>query len=284
LDALEPQIGSDREVILVQSGIDGREPQLLQRGPWLRVLTTPDRLWPGQARNLGAAYARGELLAFLDADAVPSGDWLNRLEEALLVEVDAVAGAIMNGTPHSRIGTAEYLLTCSEVLQRRPRPLRHGPGSNLLIRRERFEAVGGFAGGFRAGEDTVLTFPLARSRTLRFCPRATVTHLNRTRLRSFLANQYVQGAAFRAVYQTVAHPHEWVSRGPALLIAGPLRLLALARCLLCNQAQLRAALRALPLLLLGTVAWSLGTLHQRPAGAKRSQVSGRGFWRPLARG
>lgn len=263
LDALERQIGPQREAILVQSALAGEGPGPVVRWPWLRVLSVPERLWPGQARNLGAAHARGELLAFLDADTVPSPDWLDHLEAALTNGVDAVAGAITNGTPRSRIGTAEYLLTCSETLPSRPRAMRHSPGGNLLVRHAYFEAVGGFSAEVRAGEDSIFTFPLARMRRLGFAARATVAHSNRTELGPFLANQRVQGAAFVAICSRVPYPHRWVSRGPGLLIAGPLRLLALLFVLLHNPGELTQGIRSLPPLVCGTAAWVRGAFEAR---------------------
>lgn len=247
----------------MHSGVeDGRAP-LLDRWAWLRVISVPDRLFPGKARNLGAAQARGELLAFLDADAVPSPNWLDHLERAVVGAVDAVAGAILNGTPESRVGTAEYLLGCSEAFPRRPRRRRHSLSGNLLVRTDYFHAAGGFPDGLRAGEDTVFTFPLASQQRLAFEPQATVTYLNRTALTPFLANQYLQGAAFVAVCRLVPYPHRWVCRGPALLLAGPLRLASLARWLFRNPDQGRQAIRAWPQLILGTAVWVAGAFGAR---------------------
>ncbi len=261
LDALAPQIGPGREALLVDSGIELPSAHVTDRWPWLRVLTSIERLPPSQARNLGASHASGELLAFLDADATPSYEWLDRLEAALTPQSDAVVGTILNGTPGSRIGTAEYLLTCSETLPGRVRPPRHAPSANLLVRREAFAAAGGFDERLRAGEDTVLTFPIAQRGRLAFAALATVEHRNRVRLAPFLANQRRQGAGFVAICTLTAYPNRWVSRGPALLLAGPLRLLALARVVLRNPSQAGQALRSLPQLVLGTAAWVLGAFE-----------------------
>lgn len=272
LDALGPQIGAAREAVLVISGEQCDEAEVSRRWPWLRLVCSARRLLPGEARNAGAASARGELLAFLDADAVPSRDWLDELEAALTPEVDAAAGMVENGTPDSRIGTAEYLLTFSETFRRTPRPVRHAPSASLLLRRCAFEAACGFPHGLRAGEDTVLTFPLARSGRLVYAHAACVRHMNRTEPGRFLANQRLQGAAMIWVYGLIPYPHRWLRRRPAVLIAGPLRLLALGRFVLVNPPQARAAARVLPELIVGTIAWTVGAM-QASASSRRTVVS-----------
>jgi hypothetical protein len=135
------------------------------------------------------------------------------------------------------------------------------------VRRRYFEAVGGFREDLRTGEDTVLTFALAERGRLAFAGAAAVHHLNRTQLVPFLDNQRLQGAGFVAIGRLVAYPNGWICRWPAILVAGPLRLLALGRCIAWNPSEARTALRALPLLLLGTAAWTVGALQERAGAA-----------------
>jgi GT2 family glycosyltransferase len=258
LDALEPQLGPDREAILVDSTAGDRPQAYVGRWPWLRTVTPRSRVQPGPARNLGAAHSRGALLAFLDADAVPGPAWLDRLERRLTRDADAVAGSVLNGTPGSAIGTAGYLLEFSEVMPSRRWPLRHAVTCNLLVRRNRFEADGGLPDDIRAGEDTVFTFRIAADGRLVFAPDATVHHINRTTLAPFLANQRLLGAGFVRVCRAVPFQHAWVSRGPMLLFALPLRVGALAGRLMADRGEARRALRALPAIGLGLAAWLVG--------------------------
>ena len=260
LDALSPQIGPQREAILVDSSADDRAAASRGRWPWLRTVTPSTRALPGTARNIGAGEARGLLLAFLDADTVPAPGWLDRLEQQLSSDVDAVAGAVLNGTPGNAVGTAGYLLEFSEVMPNRTRPLRHAVTCNLLVRRSRFEAEGGLPDDLRTGEDTVFTFRIAADGRLAFAPDAAVHHLNRTSLPSFLANQRLLGAGFVHICRRVPFPHAWVTRGPSLLLAPFLRLGALAGRLRINPTGGRW-LRVLPLIGLGLAAWLAGAVE-----------------------
>jgi Glycosyl transferase family 2 len=261
LDALAPQLDRSREVILVESGgeLPAEDPE--RRWPWLQVVHLPRRALPGEARNRGVERAAGATIAFIDADAVPARDWLDRLEERLTEGVDAVAGAVINGTPQSAVGTAEYLLEFSEWAPGGRRPLRHAATCNLLVRRRRLEAEGGLSEDLRTGEDTALTAPIAAEGRLAFAPRALVRHLNRTRIVPFLANQRRLGRGFVEVCGRVRFHHGWVSRGPGLVLAVPLRLLALVERTRARPVGLGAAVRAAPPLLAGLAAWMAGILE-----------------------
>ena len=84
LEALEVQeTPLDFEVLVVESGGDEAARLVGERFPEVGVLSHGHRLFPGAARNRGAAAAKGACLAFVDADAVPERRWLETLHGRL---------------------------------------------------------------------------------------------------------------------------------------------------------------------------------------------------------
>ena len=141
----------------------------------------------------------------------------------------AVAGAIANGTPDDRIGTAGYLLEFSEWLPGRIGRPAHAASCNLLVRRSDYDLSDGMPKNLWPGEDTVYTVPFARAGRLGWADGAVVRHLNRTDRAVFLAHQRLLGASFAGVCREVDFPYGWVTRRPFLPLAFPLRLLALTK-------------------------------------------------------
>lgn len=265
LDALEPQIRAWHDVIVVDSSGDlDHEHAPEWRWPFARQILLSDRALPGRARNVAERIATGELLAFLDADVVAEANWLQALEAAMTPDVDAVAGAVLNGTPRSPVGTAGYLLEFAEWLPGRRGPLRHGATCNLMIRRSALAELGGFAEDLWGGEDTIVTSEIARRGRLAFAPDARVRHLNRTALGEFLRHQRRLGAGFAAVCSRVDLPHRALGRPWAAPLAAPARLVTLACRLGRDPRECATAVALLPLLTAGLAAWGVGLAGARP--------------------
>ena len=100
-----------------------------------------------EGRNRLAAVARGEYLLFLDSDMLPDApDFLLRWRYLIDLEDPAVAfgGFSLDQTPRTRIHAVHRALSlrsdCLPVAERRKAPEKYVFTSNLLIRRDIFEA------------------------------------------------------------------------------------------------------------------------------------------------
>jgi hypothetical protein len=272
LEALRTEVDRpDRELILVESS--GRFPaaELERRWPWAEIVALPTRTLPGAARNLAVDRARGELIAFTDADALPEPGWLDELERNLRPGIDAVAGGIVNGTPESAIGTSGFLLEFADWLPGRPGAPPHGATCNLLVRREVLERNGGFPSDLWPGEDTVFTFRLGEQGRLTFAPGARVRHLNRTGLLDYLRHQVRLGFSFAEVCRRTEFPNRQYTRLPLAPLTGVLRAVRLWRRL-TRWRLLPRTTALLPLVLAGATAWAAGLT----AGGVGRALRGRG--------
>ena len=96
LDALDRQehAGCWEAIVVDNGSTDGGEllaHRWVAKRPWARVVVAAAFTGPGYARNVGAAHARGDFLAFCDADDVVDSNWLAELTGAA-TRGDLVAG------------------------------------------------------------------------------------------------------------------------------------------------------------------------------------------------
>jgi mycofactocin glycosyltransferase len=218
------------------------------------------RLPAAVARNLGAELARGQVLAFTDADVVASGDWLQRLHDAS-DGVACVAGSVANGTPDSVAGTVEYLVEFFDLSPARREPSEHGATCNLLVPRRLWAEHGPFPETMDGCEDTWLTTRLLQAGSLRFEPSAVVSHLNRRRMRSVLSHQYALGGS----HARLASWQGTLSEAP--LCAGVAATVGRIRYLYRQLRRWRAperfrAVALAPLVIAGFSAWGAGLISE----------------------
>lgn len=106
-------------------------------------------------RNLGAEYADGEYLAFIDADTQVHPDYLDEMIPFLEREqlIAATSRVRYTGDPRAKL----IQLTLNQVSPRLARPVL--PGFNFFIRRSDFQRTGGFPE--TVNEDTAYSMRLA---------------------------------------------------------------------------------------------------------------------------
>jgi glycosyltransferase involved in cell wall biosynthesis len=141
------------EIIVVDNGSKDQTIDLLEpyiQSERIKLLSETDVLNAYGARNTGAWAARGDILAFTDADCLAERDWLVRLLEGFEDKsVGAFIGDILAFEPR----TALERYYSDDSLSLRGKDVSSFPGmraGNCAIRREVFGSLGGFrimAGG-----------------------------------------------------------------------------------------------------------------------------------------
>jgi glycogen(starch) synthase len=151
MDSLRAQTLAPHEVVLV---ID-HAPELLDeaRGLWpdLKVVANRERKGLSGARNSGVAEATGEVVAFLDDDAIAAPDWLARLAEAYAdPKVLGAGGTVrprwVEGKPGWFPPEFDWVVGCTHSgMPQQLEPVRNLVGANMSFRRQPLLEVGGFS-------------------------------------------------------------------------------------------------------------------------------------------
>jgi GT2 family glycosyltransferase len=152
------------------------------------------------ARNAGAARGSAPWLLFLDADVHAPADLLDRLF-ALPPEprTAVLAGAIVDqpGGEHApaAVRYAELNTSMSQEITLDRGRFAYAQTANCAVRRDAFEAVGGFRERVRSGGDADLCWRLAEAGwELERRTGAAVVHRNRTTIRAMLGQRFRHGS------------------------------------------------------------------------------------------
>lgn len=200
--------------------------QLYQRAckefPNVQVVENTNEQGLSGARNCGISLAKGDILAFIDEDAVAAPDWLSVLAAAY--RDDSVIGtggliqpAWVEQKPAWFPEEFNWVVGCTyRGVPEHSSPVRNLIGCNMSFRREAFEKVG----GFRSNMGRIGTIPLGCEET-EFCirlkqywpsstfiyePLAQVKHrvpAVRARFSYFRARCYAEGLSKALVSQFV---------------------------------------------------------------------------------
>lgn len=149
------------ETILVVNGqesVQPAEPSVAELGPTV-IINTVNRAGPAQARNIGATWASGDVLCFLDDDDYWKEKYLSWVSNAF---DDEERTEFVVGSLHQLVDEIEApFKSIKDWLQLNPKVklqqlLRNNPGitgSNISIRRSTFISLCGFDVFLPPGED-----------------------------------------------------------------------------------------------------------------------------------
>lgn len=249
------------EVIVVDSSTDATPEIVRRKFHNVTLIHSYERKFCGDARNIGIARARADIVAFLDADCRARGDWVEEILKAHTGPYPAIGGAIANANPDSYIGWAAYFTEFSQWMPASHPEWRNDiAGANMSYKKHLFEKYGPFIGKTYCS-DTEFHWRLIKDGIrLRFMPGICVYHRNISGLVGFLRHEFRHGRSFAGVrmgYGGFSGADRWVYGAFSFFIPFWLLVKILAR-LIKNRVYLFPFIFSLPLLFLGLVSWSLG--------------------------
>ena len=194
MDSLGAQTYSPMETLFVAEGSRELYERVAshvaeRRLPNARVLFNDGEPGLSAARNVGIEAAKGEILAFMDDDAVAFPDWAGEVVSACRSDsVVGLTGATLplwDDEAMSWLPEEFYwLISCTGWTGwEDAREVRNAWGHNMAFRREAFQACGGFnnshgfhRGAFAEDNEFSLRAKAATGKRIVFSPRARIWH------------------------------------------------------------------------------------------------------------
>jgi GT2 family glycosyltransferase len=188
LDSLRLQATrSPFEIILVDSSTDGTAELVRQNYPEVRLVSSPSRLYCGEARNMAIPAARAGIIAFLDADCTVESGWVDAILAAHRDPGLLVAGTVENGTPESLVAWAYYFCEFNLWLPGKgERDVAEGAGCCLSFKKKAWEAYGPFLTGTYSSDTAFHWKARAEGHRVRNVPAIRVFHRVLHGFRDFL--------------------------------------------------------------------------------------------------
>ena len=177
------------ELVIGDDGSTDNPGRFATADGWVRVVSGPPTN-SYAARNRAVASARGDVLAFCDADCLPEPHWLERGLEAL-EDTDLVAGRIRFDVPERYTA---WTLIDMEWAKNHEALVNQGVAetANLFLGRELFERIGGFDATIdEHGDFDFVERCVAAGERLTFGPGAVVSHPTRERGRAVLRAHWI---------------------------------------------------------------------------------------------
>lgn len=157
LNSLTNQTLRPSEIVITDGGSSDRTAEIIaaydQTPVPIHLIRASDAL-PGRGRNLAAAQAANEWLAFIDAGISPEPTWLEFLAKRAEIqsEVDVVYGSYepVTDTLFKRCSVMAYIAPPVEI---EGKLVRTRSVASVLMKRSVWQTVGGFPENLRSAED-----------------------------------------------------------------------------------------------------------------------------------
>lgn len=259
IESLINQDYEDYEIIVVDGMSDDGTYEILkemQKKYGFKLLRN-ERRNAAAGRNIGIEEAKGEIIAFIDGDAVASRDWLSNISKKMeskdivgvggpdLLPDDAppiakIIGYVMT-SPLARGGKLNP--STQHTMMEKERYVEHIPTCNLALKKDIFYEVGLFDEKFVKGQDLELNYRLTKAGyKLLYSPSIKVVHHRKERISLFARQIYKWAKAKVAIIRKhgmeslISHVYLWPLYGIVAF------LLFFSFCLLFNLLQIFATL------------------------------------------
>lgn len=209
---------SDRfEVVVVDNGSrDGSGDVARAHGA---VCETETTVGSYAARNRGVEVAKGDILAFTDADCLPEPGWLQALVDQLARGADLVGGQVRFSVDGSSRGAELFDSLSSMQIGRNIRERGVAKTANLACWRRVFDKVGAFPAEMRSGGDIAWTRSASQAGcALVYAHDAVVGHPPRA-LRALLAKHFRVGKGQPRAWQRSGRSRKGYARATVRLLS-----------------------------------------------------------------
>ncbi len=176
------------EILVIDDGSTDNTAKLARQLPGVTYLHQRQQ-GPAAARNLGARHARGELIAFLDADCEAPPGWLSTLVRTFIRLQNSSPIAGLGGAQYGHPDDPPYARQVDTFLRavgfigdyvkpfQQERRVSHNASCNVLYAKQSFLQAGGFREGLFPAEDVDLDRRLHKQKlAIWFTPKAMVNH------------------------------------------------------------------------------------------------------------
>lgn len=177
IEALHGQNASMEKAEVLVIGID--ELNLVKEDRLVRYISTGQPVNAATARNIGLRQAKGNPILFIDADCIPTQDWVNTMVRSIRISgAEVVGGAILFQRKNLWTLADNVAMFHSSLPFKKNRPRSFLPTLNLGFYRDIFLDVGELDETLTCSEDVDWTVRcLKKGYRLHFEPRATVYHM-----------------------------------------------------------------------------------------------------------
>jgi cellulose synthase/poly-beta-1,6-N-acetylglucosamine synthase-like glycosyltransferase len=192
------------ETIVVDNNSRDKTAQIVKKYP---VSYVEEKAIQGAyaARNRGINQAKGQILAFIDADCVASREWIKKGVDSFTEDtVGCIAGGIKGYRPRNYV--EEYLCERNMITQEEKTvdlPFPYAKTANAFYKKLIFDKIGFFEEKWISGGDADLSWrmQLETKYKIKFVPEAHVFHKHRSTILSMFMQCINWGIGYTLLYK-----------------------------------------------------------------------------------